>query len=251
MSGAERARRFLERRKVDATRSVIVTSTSTRIDIASEDDADTSAEDVSEWTDINIRRIDAVQDHWRIAADTVCSRPSLQGALGQLLRLEGDSYSKYPDRCVPDNLRDEQPSDLRELEEYAREDHEGLNSRVQTSANVTLGSLRFTTLRNMTAWHTDARKEDLVCIKKIQQELHDANTRRSSLLLQIVTPLSKNNATKRRLTRPNRSLDRYTLLVESTASQFRPLRIGARRHLMRMDLSSLETIGGVELSDMG
>lgn len=70
MFGAESARLFRKRRKLDAVRSLNIgasistTAVSESMAITSEDDRHLSIEDVSELMHRNMSRIDAMQNHW-------------------------------------------------------------------------------------------------------------------------------------------------------------------------------------------
>ncbi|GFV17138.1 uncharacterized protein TNCV_3633011 [Trichonephila clavipes] len=76
MSGAERARRFRERRKADAARNFSaaanLASTSTTgipvlMDVTNEQTIDISIGSATELRDLNISRSEAMQNHWRSA----------------------------------------------------------------------------------------------------------------------------------------------------------------------------------------
>ncbi|GFW72702.1 uncharacterized protein TNCV_3799291 [Trichonephila clavipes] len=76
MSGAERARRFRERRKADAARNFSAAanleSTSTTgipvlMDVTNEQTIDISIGSATELRDLNISRSEAMQNHWRSA----------------------------------------------------------------------------------------------------------------------------------------------------------------------------------------
>ncbi|GFT55535.1 uncharacterized protein TNCV_3320501 [Trichonephila clavipes] len=76
MSGAERARRFRERRKADASRNFSaaanLASTSTTgipvlMDVTNEQTIDISIGSATELRDLNISRSEAMQNHWRSA----------------------------------------------------------------------------------------------------------------------------------------------------------------------------------------
>ncbi|GFY02508.1 uncharacterized protein TNCV_3503891 [Trichonephila clavipes] len=76
MSGAERARRFRERRKADAARSFsaaanLASTSNTGIpvlmDVTNEQTIDISIGSATELRDLNISRSEAMQNHWRSA----------------------------------------------------------------------------------------------------------------------------------------------------------------------------------------
>ncbi|GBP80837.1 hypothetical protein EVAR_99932_1 [Eumeta japonica] len=69
MSGAERARRFRERRKAAAAdlASTSTTGIPVLMDVTNEQTIDISIESATELRDVNISRSEAMQNHWRSA----------------------------------------------------------------------------------------------------------------------------------------------------------------------------------------
>ncbi|GFX18059.1 uncharacterized protein TNCV_1577381 [Trichonephila clavipes] len=87
MSGAERARRFRERRKADAARNFSATanlaSTSTTgipvlMDVTNEQTIDISIGSATELRDLNISKSEAMQNHWSSADKRIHTKKSLK-----------------------------------------------------------------------------------------------------------------------------------------------------------------------------